>query len=164
MTAQENQRSPARLDVEPTTEPYPQEPVPPREHPPADLTVGQLLRELSQDTSHLVRQEIQLAQAEMKQKAKRVGVGAGLLGAAAVMGLAALGAGTALLIIAIAIVLPLWLSALAVTGFYVLVAGVLALAGGLGIRRATPLQPEQTVATLKEDAEWAKTRARSVRT
>lgn len=137
------------------------------QHRPAatgDQSVGGLMQDLSRDTSTLVRQEIRLAQAEMTQKAKLAGMGASLLGAAAVMGLAVLGAGTAFLIAVIAIVLPLWLAALAVTVFYALIAGVLALVGRRALRRATPASPEQTVETLKEDAEWARTRARSGRT
>lgn len=126
-------------------------------------SIGQLLKELSADTSELVRQEVRLAQAEIKQKATRAGKGAGLLAGAAVIGLAMLGALTALFIIALAIVLPNWAAALCVTIFWALVAGVLALAGRKQLQRALPPQPEQTVETVKEDVSWAKTQAQSVK-
>lgn len=138
---------------------------PSRDRPPTEAqSMGQLLQDLSHDTSHLVRQEIQLAQVELKQKAKLAGLGAGLLAAAAILGLGVLGAGTAFLITVIAVVLPVWLAALAVTVFYALLVTVLALAGRRELRRATPVMPEQTVETLKEDAEWARTQTRSART
>lgn len=136
----------------------------PREGAERQESVGQLLQELSRDTSHLVRQEIRLAQAEMTQKAKLAGLSAGLLGAAAVLGLAMLGAATAAMIAAIAILVPVWAAALAVTVFYGLLIGGLALVAWRELRRASPLKPEQTVETLKDDAAWARTRARSART
>ncbi len=131
--------------------------------PSRDESVGQLLQELSQDTAHLVRQEIRLAQAELTRKAKLAGTGLVLVVAAVVLVLALLGALTAFLIAVIAIALPVWASALAVTVFYGLVAGGLVLAGRRELRRALPPQPEQTVEEMKEDAAWAKTQAQSVR-
>lgn len=126
-------------------------------------SLGQLLGQLSEQTSTLVRQEIALAQAEMTQKARSAGKGAGLFGAAAVLGLALLGAVTAFLILLIALWIPTWLAAAAVTVLYALVVGALALAGRSQLHRATPAKPEQTIQTVKEDTAWAKTQARSAK-
>jgi uncharacterized membrane protein YqjE len=135
---------------------------PPPENPPgSDQSVGQLLRELSQETSTLVRQEVQLAKAELAQKAKQASKGAGLLVGAAVLGLAVLGAFTAFLIAVIALALPVWLAALVVTVFYALLVAGLGLAGRAALRKATPAKPEQTIETVKEDVQWAKTQAKS---
>ncbi|MBA3619494.1 MAG: phage holin family protein [Actinomycetota bacterium] len=128
-----------------------------------DQSVGQLLRELSEETSTLVRQEVQLAKAELSEKAKLAGKGAGLLAGAAVMGLALLGAFTAFLIAVIALALPVWLAALAVTVLYALITAVLGLAGRAALRKATPATPEQTIDTVKEDVQWAKTQAKSAK-
>lgn len=136
-------------------------------HPPAGATrdepAGQLLRELSQQTSTLVRQEVALAKAELTQKGKLAGKGAGMLGGAAVMGLGLLGAFTTFLIAVIALAVPVWVAAAAVTVLYALLAGVLALAGRSELRRATPPKPEQTIDTVKEDVQWAKNQAKSAR-
>jgi uncharacterized membrane protein YqjE len=128
-----------------------------------ERSVGELLRELSTETSTLVRQEVQLAKAELTEKAKQAGKGAGLLGGAAVMGLALLGAFTAFLIAVIALAVPVWLSALIVTVLYGVIAGVLALVGKKALQQAGPAKPEQTIDTLKEDAQWAKTQAKSAK-
>jgi hypothetical protein len=129
-----------------------------------DRPIGDLVKQLSGQTSMLVRQEIELAKAEMSQKASIAGKGAGLLGGAAVVGLLAAGALTACLILALGEVIPDWLAALIVALALSAVAAVLALQGRNRIRAATPPVPEQTVETVKEDVEWAKTRMPSGRT
>jgi putative superfamily III holin-X len=126
--------------------------------------VGELLRELSQQTTTLVRQELELAKAELAEKGKRAGVGAGLLTGAGVMGLAALGALTACFIAALSTAMETWLAALIVALVYAAIAGGLALVGKTRVREATPPAPEQTIETVKEDVQWAKTQARSGRT
>src|SRR5688572_12217280 len=125
--------------------------------------VGELLRELSQQTTTLVRQELELAKAELAQKGKRAGVGAGLLTGAGVVGLAAFGALTAALIAALSTAMDTWLAALIVALVYAAVAGALALVGKTRVKEATPPAPEQTIETVKEDVQWAKTQARSGR-
>ncbi len=137
------------------------EPPPPESRPGGDQSVGELLRQLSEETSTLVRQEVQLAKAELSQKASLAGKGAGLLAGAAVMGLGVFGAFTAFLIAVIALAVPVWVAALIVTVLYAAVAAALALAGRAALRKATPLTPEQTVDSVKEDVQWAKTQARS---
>jgi len=117
---------------------------------------------LASQTSTLVRQEIKLAQAEVTQKGKLAGKGAGMLAGAAVTALLGLGALTALLIIALDSFLPLWLAALIVTLLWFAVAAVLGLAGKNALQAATPPVP-QTVETVKEDIQWAKTQTGSAR-
>jgi hypothetical protein len=126
-----------------------------------DRPIGDLLKQLSEQTSTLVRQELELAKAEFAQKGKQAGVGAGLLGAGGIVGLLALGALTATLILLLATFLEPWIAALIVTVVYAAIAGVLALTGKGRVKEATPPMPEQTVETVKEDVAWAKTRARS---
>ena len=125
--------------------------------------VGELLRELSEQTTMLVRQELELAKAEVAEKGKQAGIGGGLFGAAAVVGLLALGALTACLIAALSTAIDVWLAALIVGVVYAAIAGALAVVGKRRIKQATPPAPEQTIETVKEDVQWAKTRARSGR-
>jgi hypothetical protein len=119
--------------------------------------VGDLLKQLSEETSTLVRQELALARAELEAQGKRAGMGAGMLGGAGVAGLLTLGALTATLIAVLDTAMATWLAALIVTVIWAAVAGVLALQGRNKIKEATPPAP-QTVETVKEDVRWAKTR------
>jgi MFS family permease len=123
--------------------------------------VGDLVKQLADQTSTLVRQEMDLAKAELTQKGKEAGKGAGLFAGAAVIGLLAAGALTAFLIMLLDGALANWLSALIVGVVFAAIAGALALAGRNRIQRATPPVPEQTVETVKEDVEWAKTQRTS---
>jgi uncharacterized membrane protein YqjE len=122
-----------------------------------DNSIGDLLKQLSQDTSTLVKQEMALARAELTEQGKRAGTGAGMLGGAGVAGLLTLGALTATLIGVLDTAMAFWLAALIVTIVWAAVAGVLALQGRNKIKEATPPAP-QTVETVKEDVRWAKTR------
>jgi uncharacterized membrane protein YqjE len=128
-----------------------------------DRPVGELLKELSTQTSTLVRQELELAKAEMAEKGKRAGLGAGMFGGAGLFGLLALGALTACLIAALATGMEVWLAALIVAVVYAAVAGVLALLGRKKTREATPPAPEQAIESTKEDVQWAKSQVRSAR-
>ncbi len=129
---------------------------------PRERSFGELAKELSSEISTLVRQEIMLARAEMTQKGKKAGLGAGFLGGGALFGLGAFGAFTTFLIALIATAVNhTWLAALIVTAVYGAIAAVLALRGKDKIQEATPPAPEQTVETLKEDVEWARTRTQS---
>jgi uncharacterized membrane protein YqjE len=121
-----------------------------------DQSIGDLLRQLSQETSTLVRQEMALARAELTEKGKRAGVGAGMLGAAGVATLLTLGTLTACIILVLSEWMDAWLAALIHTAVWAAIAGVLALQGRNKVQEATPPAP-QTVETLKEDVEWAKT-------
>lgn len=128
-----------------------------------ELSVPELMRQLSDQTATLVRQELELAKAELTVKGKRVGVGAGMFGAAGVFGLYALGAFTAAVILALSLAMSGWLAALIVTAVYGAVAGGLALSGKSNVQRGTPPVPEQTVETVREDVEVAKQRAQEGR-
>jgi uncharacterized membrane protein YqjE len=125
------------------------------EHDARELGIGELVKNLAGQTSTLVRQEIKLAQAEVTEKGKHAGKGAGMLAGAAVAALLGLGALTALLIIVLDSFLPLWLAALIVTLLWLVVAAVLAQSGKKALQAATPPAP-QTVETVKEDIQWAK--------
>jgi MFS family permease len=127
----------------------------------ADRPIGELLRELGDEISTLVRAEIALAKAELAEKLKPAALSAGMFGGTALFGLGAFGAATAFLIALIALALPVWAAALIVTVVYGVVALVLALTGKKKMQEAAPLVPEQTAQTVKEDIEWAKTRMKS---
>jgi hypothetical protein len=129
-------------------------------HPDPSLrekSMGELFKELSNDLSTLVRQELKLAQAEMTEKGKKAGLGVGMFGGAGIVGLLAAGTLTACCIAALAEGMDVWLAALIMTAVYAALAGVLALVGKKRVSEATPPVPEQTVETVKEDVEWAKT-------
>ncbi len=124
---------------------------------------GDLLKQLSDQTTTLVKQEIELAKLELQEKGKKAGVGAGMFGGAGALGLYALGALTATIILALATFLPGWVAALIVTVVYGAIAGVLALRGKAEVKQATPPVPEQALETTKEDARWVKSKAQSAR-
>jgi hypothetical protein len=124
-----------------------------------DLPFGELVKQLAEETSMLVRQELELAKAEMTQKGKRAGLGLGELGGAGLVALYALGGLTACFIAALALLVPVWAAALIVTVVYGIIAGVLAMIGRRQLQQSTPLAPEKTQQTIKEDIEWVKTRA-----
>src|SRR3954470_21344967 len=67
-----------------------------------DQSTADLLRQLSEQTTTLVRQEIELAKLELTEKGKKAGIGAGMFGGAGALGFYALGAFTACLVLALA--------------------------------------------------------------
>jgi uncharacterized membrane protein YqjE len=128
-----------------------------------DRSTAELLKRLSDETTTLVKQELELAKAELQEKGKRAGVGAGMFGGAGLFGVGAFAALTACVIAALDLAMALWLAALIVAVVYAAVAGALALRGKQKVKEATPPVPEQARESVKEDVEWAKTRARSGR-
>ncbi len=138
----------------------------PRENELRDRPTGELLKQLSDQTTTLVKQEVELAKAELQEKGKQAGIGAGMFGGAGLFGVGAFAALTAC-IIAVLESRPwtLWLAALIVAVVYAAVAGVLAMTrqaeGARRRHRRCRSRPRESV---KEDVEWAKTRARSGRT
>ena len=126
-----------------------------------DRPIGELVKDLSSQTSTLVRKEIELARVELQEKGKIAGKGAGMLGGAAVAGLLALGALSAALIALLDKAMDTWIAALIVMVLWAIVAAVLAKAGQKSLKQATPPAP-QTVETVKEDVQWAKNPTGSV--
>ena len=127
-----------------------------------DESIGDLLKQLSQETTTLVRQELELAKAEVTEKGKQAGVGAGMVGGAGAAGLMALIALTLTAVFALDTFMKGWLAALIVTVVWGAVAGALALLGRNRIKEATPPAP-QTIETVKEDVQWAKSQTPSAR-
>jgi hypothetical protein len=125
--------------------------------------LGEMAGELTRDLSLLVRQEMELAKAEMKEKGRVAAPGLGMIGGAGVTGLMAAGALTAFLILVLSIFLPEWSSALIVGAVLAAVTYVLVKQGKERVQKAGSPVPEQTIETVKEDVEWAKTRATSAR-
>jgi uncharacterized membrane protein YqjE len=125
---------------------------------------GELLKELSDHTTTLVRQEIELAKAELGEKGKKAGLGAGMFGGAGLFAVFALAALTTCIIVALDSAMPLWLAALIPAVIYAAVAGALALQGRNKVQQAGPPVPEQATESVKEDVQWAKTQAKSGRT
>ena len=124
-------------------------------------SIGELLKQLSEQTATLVRQELHLARAEMEQKGRRAGRGLSLIGVSGVVGLAAVGALTATLIMLLAEWMDGWLAGLIVTIVLAAIAAFLAIQGKEKVSEATPPMPEQTIETVKEDMEWAKSQIKS---
>jgi uncharacterized membrane protein YqjE len=113
--------------------------------------VEELVQRASQQLTELVRGELRLAQAEMREKGKRYGKGGGLFGGAGVVGFLMLQALVATVIAALAVVLPIWASALIVTAVLGVIAAVMALMGKKEVAQAAPPAPEQTIENVKAD-------------
>ncbi|MEU6419847.1 phage holin family protein [Streptomyces spiralis] len=113
--------------------------------------VGELVQRASQQLTELVRGELRLAQAEMKEKGKRYGKGGGLFGGAGLVGFLTLQALVATAIAALAVALPVWAAALIVTMVLGVSAAVMAISGKKQVDQAAPPTPEQTVENVKAD-------------
>ncbi len=111
-----------------------------------------------------MQQEIALAKAELAEKGKKAGIGAGMFGGAGLFGVFAFAALTTCIIAVLESPLSLWLAALIVGVAYAAIAGLLALQGRNKVKAAVPPVPEQATESVKEDVQWAKTRAKSGRT
>ena len=135
-----------------------------QENPLRDRPTGELLKELSDQSTTLIKQEVELAKAELQEKGKQAGMGAGTFGGAGLFGVAAFAALTTALIAVLATAMDTWIAALIVAVVYAAVAGVMAMTGKKKVQEAVPPVPEQAKESVKEDMEWAKTQARSGRT
>ena len=122
-------------------------------------SLGELFSELAQETSTLVRQEVNLAKTEMSQKASRAGRHVGVMAAGGAVAYAGLLAILAALIVLLNNVMPLWLSALLV-GIVVAVVGYLLVRRALDALKREDFAPRETIETLKEDQRWAKDQTR----
>jgi len=128
-----------------------------------DRPIGELLRQLADETATLVRKELELAKAEMSEKGKKAGLGAGMFGGAGIAALLALGTLTAFLVLALDEAMPAWLAALLVALVWAAIAGALALVGRQRLQEATPAKPDQTVESVKDDIAEAKSAVKSGR-
>jgi len=128
-----------------------------------DRPIGDLLKQLSEQTTTLVKKELDLAKAEVAEKGKKAGVGAGMFGGAGVSALMGLGALTAAAITLLDDAMSTPLAALIVSVVWFAIAGVLALQGRNKVQEAGPPVPEQATESVKEDLQWAKTQAKSGR-
>jgi hypothetical protein len=129
----------------------------------SDRSIADLLQQLADQTTTLVRQELDLAKAELAVKGKKAGLGAGMFGGAGVLGVYGVGALTACLILALSTAMTGWLAALIIAVVYGAIAGGLALTGKNKVQEGVPPVPEQTVESVKEDVEWTKQRAKEGR-
>ncbi len=128
-----------------------------------EKALAELLKDLSEQTTNLVHQEVELAKAEMSVKGKLVAAGAALLAAAGVLGFLAVAALVACAIVGLSEALPVWLAALMVAVVVGGVAGVLAWVGKSTALRGSPPVPEEALESTKEDVEWLKIPAKSAK-
>lgn len=124
-----------------------------------DQSVGDLVSRVTTDLSKLMRQELELAKAETRQEVKKAGTSAGILGGAGVAGYFALLFVSLAVMSGLAEVIPTGWAALIVGGLYAVVGAVLYSRGRRKLQAVSPA-PTETVQTLKEDVQWAKTRRR----
>lgn len=123
--------------------------------PRDERSLGDIVSDVTQNLTTLIRQEMDLAKTEMKQEVAKVGKGAGLLGGAGLAGWFLLLFASLTLMYGLNEFMPIWVAALIVTALWAVVAAVLALTGKKAIKEANPQLPE-TQQTLKEDVQWAK--------
>jgi uncharacterized membrane protein YqjE len=126
-------------------------------------STGELVTRLSEQVSTLVRDELALARAELTEKGKRAGTGAGLLGGGGVLALYGVGGLIATAVLALDLVWPAWLATLVVTLVVFAVAGVLALRGRTEVKRATPPVPQRAKENLQADVDAVRTAVREGR-
>lgn len=119
-------------------------------------SLGRLVGDLSEHTTRLVRAEINLAKAEVTEKAKELGVGAGLLAAAGVLGLYTFSTLIATAIIGLANAVPAWLAALIVSLVLLAVTAVLALIGVRRVRAGSPPTPDRAIENVQQDVDSVK--------
>jgi Putative Actinobacterial Holin-X, holin superfamily III len=123
--------------------------------------LGELVQDLSRQTSALIRKEMQLAQAELAEKGRHAGKGAGMFGGAGLVALYGVGALIAAGILGLATVLEPWIAAAAIGLGLLVVAGILALTGKKELDEMGPPKPEQTMASVQRDVDTVKARAKS---
>jgi hypothetical protein len=119
---------------------------------------GELVKDLSEQVSHLIKDELRLAQLEMTRKGKQAGLGIGLFAGSGGIAVYGLGCLIACAVIAIASVLAAWLAALIVGVALLLLAGAAALLGKGRLSKATPPVPEETIGSVKADVDEIKER------
>ncbi len=128
-----------------------------------DRPMGELVKQLSDQTTALVRAEVELAKAELSEKGKKAGMGAGMFGGAGLFGVVGFAALTTAFIAALDLAMATWLAALIVAVVYFAIAGIAALMGKKKVAQATPLAPQQAIDTTKADVELTKARVKEAR-
>lgn len=123
---------------------------------PADASLGDLVGQISEHTSRLIKDELRLAQLDLAAKGKKAGIGAGLFGGAGLFALYALGCFIAAAILALAGPVPDWLAAVIVGVVLLIIAGIAALIGKKEVSAATPPVPKEAVEGLKQDVQTLK--------
>lgn len=121
---------------------------------------GELVNQLSEQVSHLVRDELRLARAELTQQGKQAGLGAGLTGSGGILALYGLGALILAVIAALALAMPVWAAALIVGVAVLLVAGALAMVGVRQVKQTMPPRPDEAIASTKRDVQTVKESAK----
>ncbi len=127
---------------------------------PEEASASELVKQLTEQTKTLVKQEMRLAQVELQEKGKKLGLGAGMFGAGGLVAFFGTAAVIVAIVLALATAIAAWLSALIVGVMLLAIAGAAALMGKKQIEQATPAMPEQTVETVKEDVEHVKSKAK----
>ena len=125
------------------------------------LTLGQLVGLLSEQTSKLVRAELELAKAELTAKAQRLAVGIGLFVFAGLLAFFAFATLIAAAVLGLSEAFAPWLAALMVVVVLLIVTGILVLVGKRSVTAAMPAQPERAVASVRDDVEAVKEGFRS---
>ncbi|MGF7239013.1 MAG: phage holin family protein [Frankia sp.] len=123
---------------------------------PANGSAGELVSQLSDEVSRLVRDELKLAQAELTDKGKKAAIGGGLFGGAGLVGIFALGTFVACAVLGLATALSAWLSALIVGAVLLAIGGVLAVTGKKEVSAATPPFPGEAFDGMKRDVKAIK--------
>ncbi|MDP9189458.1 MAG: phage holin family protein [Actinomycetota bacterium] len=134
-----------------------------RRKPPHEESLGDLVKQLSEQSADLARKEVELAKAEMSGKAKRYGIGAGAFGGAGLFGLFAFAAITAAAILLLATAIDAWLAAVIIGAVYASIAGILALLGKKQVEEAGPPVPEQAIDSTKSDVNETQQRIQEAR-
>ncbi|GLY29986.1 hypothetical protein Kisp02_33510 [Kineosporia sp. NBRC 101731] len=134
--------------------PVPTHPAP--QTPAQDKSAPELVQDITRLVPQLARQEIELAKAELTEKAKHAGIGAGAFGGAGLVALFGTGVLIAAAVLGLAEAMPAWAAALIVAAVLLVVAGVMALIGRRQFQQATPPVPTQAVDSTKHDVEAVK--------
>jgi uncharacterized membrane protein YqjE len=119
---------------------------------PGDPSVGELVNQLSEQLSRLVRDELRMAQLEVQQKSKRLKIGAGAFGAAGILAFLGAAALISCAILALALVIPAWAAALIVAAALMVASAILALTGKKKVSEGAPPIPTGTAKSVKQDA------------
>lgn len=120
-----------------------------------EQSTGELITQLSSQTSRLIRDEMRLAQTEFRESVKHAGTGAGLFSGTAVLGFLGLASLVAAAIAALSLALPVWAAAAIVAVVLLAASGITALVGKKQLDQASPT-PEMTVSSVKQDIQEVK--------